>query len=147
MERKNKSRIGIKELIIAKRICDALIFLSLAMIFSSIFIFIYIEMAPSNPHLNGIQAIFPPPDPPYAPGYFQTILFLGFIPPSLIAVLIIIPLRIIVGNRLKILITPQRNHDSEQNRKALKMRMYQDFLFQNYRGLYYKTSAPKKFQL
>jgi hypothetical protein len=42
---------------------------------------------------------------------------------------------------------PHAKQISEQNMKGLKMRIRHDFLFRNYRGLYFKTYSPKKIQV
>ncbi|MHA1916357.1 MAG: hypothetical protein ACW986_12525 [Promethearchaeota archaeon] len=70
-----------------------------------------------------------------------------FILPSVILISITTPISVILGRKLKSFMLPNRNHILEQNRKWLRTRMRQDFLFRDYRGIYFKTYAPKKFGL
>ncbi len=139
---KSRSINRIRKHIIAKRLCDALIFLSFAVILVSYLVFIY-----GSTIKNPIPGVTPLP-PRYNWFFsFEENFLKSFILPCVIAIIILSPISIILNNRLTILMVPHTKQISEQNMKGLKMRMRHDFLFRNYRGLYFKTYSPKKIQV
>jgi hypothetical protein len=140
-----KMNYHIKTLIVAKKFSNALVFLSLGVILISILVF-YFSITIQHPRLNDILQIVRPPQPPFTISeYFQKSYLQPFIIPSIIILIIITPISITLGKRLKILIAPHTDQITGQNLIVLKMRIRHNFLFRNYKGLYFKTYAPKKF--
>ncbi|MHA2399167.1 MAG: hypothetical protein ACXADU_09785 [Promethearchaeota archaeon] len=137
----------IKTWVIAKKLCDTFIFLSCAVILSSVLVF-YFSKTIINPILGHIDLdIVRPREFYYGWLYYFNKQFLSpFILPGVIMLLSITPVRIIIGIQLKHLIARQVDCFPVQNKNQLQTRIRQNFLFRNYRDSYFKTYAPKKFQ-
>jgi len=136
----------LKTLIAAKKLSDALVFLSLAVLLISNLIF-YFSITIQNPTIHDVLQIVRAPQPPFSISeYFQKSFLQPIIIPSVIFLIMFSLISITLGRRLKILIIPHTDQITEQNLIILKMRMRHNFLFRNYRGLYFKTYAPKKYK-
>ena len=134
---KKKRVESIKSLIIAKKFCSALIFLSLAVIFISSLIYLYSLFVFTLPMLRcrcpfGYEDLLST----YANIRF---LLLRFILSGFIFTIIIIPIMILLSKRLNILVFAQQINPDQirrtKDREEFKLEINQDFLFQTYKGL------------
>ncbi|MHA2474550.1 MAG: hypothetical protein ACXAES_15110 [Promethearchaeota archaeon] len=134
---KNENRI--KSLIISKKLCDALILLSTAVIFISLIIYINAIFFPPRrawpavidfDRLKYLREIY----------YFIRYKFLpNMIIPSIVLIVTIIPIRILINRKFKILVNAfqkkQHQISFKHRREGIKLEDKRDFLYQTYKGM------------